>query len=191
MFPLATQQLRAAPAVATSPASSATQLTIRTVCAPPIIPARVGQPAPGKEPPTFEARLYDVLFKGQNPAALVSCFGAQRLVLHGRLPACCQVQAATWAAAKYHAQARLSAKYRAHARLLETPALQLAGRLAGRPEPRVSGDYQGCLCHARARKGQAWGQVRWMCDAKRETSVADVSGTLAARADSCLSVVVA
>ncbi|KAL4447374.1 hypothetical protein ABPG77_007407 [Micractinium sp. CCAP 211/92] len=29
----------------------------------------VGQPAPGKEPPTFEARLYDVLFKSQNPAS--------------------------------------------------------------------------------------------------------------------------
>lgn len=32
----------------------------------------VGQPAPGKEPPTFEARLYDVLFKSQNPASAVS-----------------------------------------------------------------------------------------------------------------------
>lgn len=41
------------------------------VCLPPLL-HRVGQPAPGKEPPTFEARLYDVLFKGQNPAALVS-----------------------------------------------------------------------------------------------------------------------
>ncbi|PRW56443.1 glutamine--tRNA ligase [Chlorella sorokiniana] len=35
----------------------------------------VGQPAPGKEPPTFEARLYDVLFKGQNPAALDDWLG--------------------------------------------------------------------------------------------------------------------
>jgi glutaminyl-tRNA synthetase len=31
----------------------------------------VGQPAAGQEPPTFEARLYDVLFKSQNPATLV------------------------------------------------------------------------------------------------------------------------
>lgn len=31
----------------------------------------VGQPAAGVEPPTFEARLYDVLFKSQNPASQV------------------------------------------------------------------------------------------------------------------------
>ncbi len=31
----------------------------------------VGQPAPGQEPPTFEARLYDVLFKSQSPGSLV------------------------------------------------------------------------------------------------------------------------
>lgn len=27
----------------------------------------VGQPAPGKDPPRMEARLYDVLFKSENP----------------------------------------------------------------------------------------------------------------------------
>lgn len=31
----------------------------------------VGQPAPGQEPPTFEARLYDVLFNSQNPGTQV------------------------------------------------------------------------------------------------------------------------
>lgn len=31
----------------------------------------VGQPAPGQQPPTFEARLYDVLFKSSNPASAV------------------------------------------------------------------------------------------------------------------------
>ena len=31
----------------------------------------VGQPAPGHTPPTFEARLYDVLFKSQSPASQV------------------------------------------------------------------------------------------------------------------------
>ena len=35
----------------------------------------VGQPAPGQEPPRLEARLYDVLFKSQNPAAVVSVCG--------------------------------------------------------------------------------------------------------------------
>lgn len=30
----------------------------------------VGQPAPGRDPPRFEARLYDVLFKSQNPSAM-------------------------------------------------------------------------------------------------------------------------
>ena len=29
----------------------------------------VAQPRPGQEPPSFEARLYDVLFCSQNPAA--------------------------------------------------------------------------------------------------------------------------
>ncbi len=49
-------------------------LSTRTTSA----PCRVGQPKPGQEPPTFEARLYDVLFKGQNPAALVSWLCAIR-----------------------------------------------------------------------------------------------------------------
>jgi glutaminyl-tRNA synthetase len=29
----------------------------------------VARPSPGMEPPSFEARLYDVLFKGPHPAA--------------------------------------------------------------------------------------------------------------------------
>ena len=39
----------------------------------------VGQPAPGRTPPTFEARLYDVLFKSQNPSSQVGdCAGLGR-----------------------------------------------------------------------------------------------------------------
>ena len=30
----------------------------------------VGQPQPGQDPPSFEARLYDVLFKSPEPAGL-------------------------------------------------------------------------------------------------------------------------
>ncbi len=30
----------------------------------------VGQAAPGQDPPSFEARLYDVLFTSQNPSAV-------------------------------------------------------------------------------------------------------------------------
>lgn len=30
----------------------------------------VAQPAPGQDPPRFEARLYDVLFKSEEPAEL-------------------------------------------------------------------------------------------------------------------------
>lgn len=30
----------------------------------------VGQPAPGQSPPTFEARLYDVLFKVNDPGSM-------------------------------------------------------------------------------------------------------------------------
>jgi hypothetical protein len=51
----------------------------------------VGQPAPGRTPPTFEARLYDVLFKSQNPSSQVNA--ALRRGGVGRRRGCQQLRA--------------------------------------------------------------------------------------------------
>ena len=50
----------------------------------------VGQPVPGQEPPRFEARLYDVLFRSQNLAAAVGAEARLGLLSCMRMHVCVQ-----------------------------------------------------------------------------------------------------
>ena len=50
----------------------------------------MGQPVPGQEPPRFEARLYDVLFRSQNLAAAVGAEARLGLLSCMRMHVCVQ-----------------------------------------------------------------------------------------------------